>query len=40
MRERRGADVIFVGKYERKRTTGRPRLTWKDNMKTDLKEIK
>jgi hypothetical protein len=29
-----------VGKPERKRPLGRPRRTWKDNIKMDLQELK
>jgi hypothetical protein len=29
---------VFVGKPERKRPLGRPRLRWEDNIKMDLQE--
>jgi len=29
----------LVGRPDRKRPLGRPRLRWKDNIKTDLQEI-
>ena len=38
--ERRGqAYTGFGGKYEGKRTLGRPRLRWEDNIKKDLQEV-
>jgi hypothetical protein len=30
---------ILIGKSEEKRALGEPRLTWKDNIKIELKEI-
>jgi hypothetical protein len=39
MGEKRSAYRILVGKPERKRTLGRPRRTWVDNIKIDLREI-
>jgi hypothetical protein len=36
--ERRGVYRILVGKPERKRSLGRPRRRWKDNIKMDLME--
>jgi hypothetical protein len=40
MAERRGAYRVLVGKPERKRPLGRPRRTWEDNIKMDLKDLK
>jgi hypothetical protein len=39
MSEKRNAYRIFMGKPERKRPLGRPRRTWEDNIKMDLREI-
>jgi hypothetical protein len=39
MGERRGVYRVFVGKPERKRPLGRPRLRWEDNIKMDLQEV-
>jgi hypothetical protein len=39
MGERRGAYRALVGKPEGRRTVGRPRRRWKDNIKMDLREI-
>jgi hypothetical protein len=36
---KRNACRISVGKPEGKRTLGRPRYWWVDNIKTDLREI-
>jgi hypothetical protein len=36
---KRNAYGILVRKSERKRQLGRPRRTWVDNIKTDLREI-
>ena len=36
--ERRGVYRVLVGKSEGKRSFGRPRRRWKDNIKTDLQE--
>ena len=36
MGERRGVYRVLVGKPERKRTVGRPRLKWDDNIKIDI----
>jgi hypothetical protein len=38
MRERRNAYNNLVGKLEGKRTHGRPRRIWKDNIRMDLRE--
>jgi hypothetical protein len=38
MGENRTAYRILVGKPEGKRTLGRPRRRWADNIKMDLKE--
>jgi hypothetical protein len=37
--EGRGVYRVFVGKPERKRPLGRPRLRWEDNIKMDLQEM-
>jgi hypothetical protein len=39
MGENRNACRILVGKPEGKRTPGRPRHRWMDNIKMDLREI-
>jgi hypothetical protein len=39
MGESRGVYRILVGKPEGKRSLGRPRRRWKDNMKLDLQEV-
>jgi hypothetical protein len=39
MGEKRNACRILVGKPEGKRPLGRPRCTWVDNNKMDLREI-
>jgi hypothetical protein len=39
MGERRGIYRVLVGKPEGKRPLGQPRLTWEDNIKTDLQEV-
>jgi hypothetical protein len=39
MEEKRKAYRILVGKPEGKRTLGRPRRRWLDNIKIDLREI-
>jgi len=36
MGERRGVHKVLSGKPEGKRTLGRPRLRWEDNIKMDL----
>jgi hypothetical protein len=38
MGEERGVHRVLVGKPERKRPLGRPRLRWEDNIKIDLQE--
>jgi hypothetical protein len=40
MRERRNAYSILVVKPERKKSLGRPRRRWVDNIKVDLTEIR
>jgi len=37
--ERRGLYRVSVGKPEEKRTLGRPRPKWEDNIKMDLQEV-
>ena len=37
--ERRGAYRVLVGKPEGKRPLGRPRRSWKENIKLDLQEV-
>jgi hypothetical protein len=37
--EKRNAYRIFVGMPEEKRPVGRPRCTWVDNIKMDLREV-
>jgi hypothetical protein len=39
MGERRGAYRVLVGKPEGKRSLGRPRRGWDDNIKMDLQEV-
>ena len=39
MGERRGVYRVLVGKPERKRPLGRPRLRWEVNIKIDLQEV-
>jgi hypothetical protein len=39
MREKRGAYMILVRKPKGKRTLGRPRRRWEDNIEMDLREI-
>jgi hypothetical protein len=39
MGEGKGTYRVLVGKPERKRPLGRPRLVWKDNIKMDLQEV-
>jgi hypothetical protein len=40
MGEKRNMYSLLVGKPERKRQLGRPRLRWIDNIKVDLLEIR
>jgi hypothetical protein len=37
--ERRGLYSVLVGKPEGKRSLGRPRRKWEDNIKMDLQEV-
>jgi len=37
--ERRGVYRVLMGKSQRKRQLGRPRLYWENNIKMDLKEV-
>ena len=37
--ERRGVYRVLVGKPERKRPLGRPRLRWEDDIKMYLQEV-
>ena len=39
MGERRGIYRVLVGKNDGKRTLGRPRRRWEDNIKMDLQEV-
>jgi hypothetical protein len=39
MEERRNACRILVGKPEKRRTLGRPRRMWVNNIKMDIREI-
>ena len=39
MVEGRGVYRVLVGKLERKRTLGRPRRRWEDNINVDLQEV-
>jgi len=39
MRERRGLYGVLVGKPEGKRSLGRPRRRWEDNIQMDLQEM-
>jgi hypothetical protein len=39
MGEGRGVYRVFVGRPEGKRPLGRPRHTWDDNIKPDLREV-
>ena len=39
MGERRGVHRFLVRKPERKRSLGRPRRRWEDNIKMDLQEV-
>jgi len=37
--DRRGACKVLVGRPEGRRTLGRPRRRWKDDIKIDLQEV-
>ena len=39
MGERRGVHRVLVGKPKGKRSLGRPRRRWEDNIKMDLQEV-
>jgi hypothetical protein len=39
MGERRGVYRVLVGKPEGKRSLGRPRRRWEDNIRMDLQEV-
>jgi hypothetical protein len=39
MREQRGVYMVLVGKPEVKRSLGKPRHRWEDNIKMDLQEV-
>ena len=39
MGEGRDVHNVLVGKHEGKRSLGRPRRTWEDNIKMDLQEV-
>jgi hypothetical protein len=39
MREGRGVHRVWVGKQEVKRSLGRPRPRWEDNIRIDLQEV-
>jgi hypothetical protein len=39
MGEDRGVHRVLVGKPEGKRSLGRPRRSWEDNIKMDLQEV-
>jgi hypothetical protein len=39
MGERRGVYRVLVGKLEGKRSLGRPRCRWEDNIKVDLQQV-
>jgi hypothetical protein len=39
MREDRSVYRVLVGKTERKRSIGRPRRRWEDNIEMDLQEV-
>jgi hypothetical protein len=39
MGEDRGVHRVLVGRLEGKRSLGRPRLRWEDNIKMDLQEV-
>jgi hypothetical protein len=39
MGERRGVYRVLVGKPEGRRSLGRPRCRWEDNIKMDIQEV-
>ena len=39
MGEKRGSYYVLVGKLEGKRSLGRPRSRWEDNIKTELQTV-
>ena len=39
MGENRGANRVLVRKFEGKRTLGRPRRRWEDDIKMDIQEV-
>jgi hypothetical protein len=39
MREERGVHRVLVGKPEGKRSLGRPRRRWEDNIKMDFQKV-
>ena len=39
MEEGRGVHKVLVGQTERKRSLGRPRRRWEDNIKMDFREV-
>jgi hypothetical protein len=39
MGEERGVHRVLMGKSEGKRSLGRPRRRWEDNIKMDLQEV-
>jgi len=39
MGEKRGVYRVLVRKYESKRSLGRPRRRWEDNIEMDLQEV-
>jgi hypothetical protein len=40
MGDKRGAYRVLVGRPERKRPLGRPRLRWEDNIQMDVQEMR
>ena len=40
MGEGRGVHSVLVGKPEEKRSLGKPRRRWEDNIKMDLREVR
>ena len=40
MQQSRNADTVLVRKREGKRPLGRPRRTWEDDIKMDLREVR